>query len=391
MAYIEKRGKNKYRMNVIIGYTDDGKKIMERKTVNVRNATEAKKALSVFEAEVLGGNYIRPENITLKSFYPEWLEKYAKEKYAPDSLRDAVMHLNKRILPKYGNMKLTDIKPIHVVNLMEEMKKPGVRMDGKDGSLSISSIRNVHKAFTSIMRCAEEWGLIKENPVSAVKPPPSKRARTNVNYSPETIRQLIEGIKTEPLEKQVLFWIAFVTSAREGEIAALEERHLLKEEGAIRFEQSLTEVKGKGVQVKGIKNHLEGVAAIPLELMNMIERLLREKRKHKMMMRNRWEYPETIFLFSDLTGRPIRPDSISQWWSRFIKRKGIEKVRFHDLRHISITYLIEKNVPMKSISDRARHSNIGTTMNIYGHKIVEVDRAAADQFNHFFEDKYVDK
>lgn len=29
-------------------------------------------------------------------------------------------------------------------------------------------------------------------------------------------------------------------------------------------------------------------------------------------------------------------------------------------------------------------------MNIYGHKIVEVDRAAADQFNHFFEDKSVD-
>ncbi|WP_343033705.1 tyrosine-type recombinase/integrase [Alkalicoccus luteus] len=73
-----------------------------------------------------------------------------------------------------------------------------------------------------------------------------------------------------------------------------------------------------------------------------------------------------------------------------MKRTGIEKVRFHDLRYISITYLIEKNVPMKSISDRASHSNIGTTMNIYGHKIVEVDRAAADQFNHFFEDKSVD-
>jgi len=88
-----------------------------------------------------------------------------------------------------------------------------------------------------------------------------------------------------------------------------------------------------------------------------------------------------------LTGNYIRPDSISQWWARFINRNNLEKVRFHDLRHMSITFLIEKNVPMKSISDRARHSRIGTTMDIYGHNIVDVDRAAADHFNEFFAKK----
>ncbi|WP_432653130.1 hypothetical protein [Salibacterium salarium] len=31
---------------------------------------------------------------------------------------------------------------------------------------------------------------------------------------------------------------------------------------------------------------------------------------------------------------------------------------------MSITYLIEKNVPVKSISERTRHSRIGTAMDI---------------------------
>ncbi|QDI91069.1 integrase [Salicibibacter halophilus] len=39
---------------------------------------------------------------------------------------------------------------------------------------------------------------------------------------------------------------------------------------------------------------------------------------------------------------------------------------------------------MKSISERARHSNIGTTMDIYGHNIVDIDHVSASHFSRFF-------
>ncbi|WP_193745522.1 tyrosine-type recombinase/integrase, partial [Geomicrobium sp. JCM 19055] len=101
-------------------------------------------------------------------------------------------------------------------------------------------------------------------------------------------------------------------------------------------------------------------------------------------MRNQWQYPDNEFIICNEYGRPLNPHSISTWWSRFIVKYELPKVRFHDLRHLSITFLISQNLPMKSISERARHSNIGTTMDIYGHALVDIDRTAADKFSQFF-------
>jgi integrase len=79
--------------------------------------------LAEFELEVLGGNYIRPTT-TLNQFYLVWLEKYAEGSLSPDTLRDYVLIFETRILPKYGHMKLSDIKTMHIVNFINDLNKP---------------------------------------------------------------------------------------------------------------------------------------------------------------------------------------------------------------------------------------------------------------------------
>ncbi|SDJ20943.1 tyrosine-type recombinase/integrase [Natribacillus halophilus] len=389
MGSVEKRGKNKYRLSVVIGYTEKGKAIRERRNVQAKNHTEAKKELSIFESEILTDQYIRPEKMTLRQFYErEWLVKFAPTHYGSENtLNENINIIENRILPTYGSMSLSDIKTIHVVNFVDDLKKHGRRLDGKEGLLSASTIRNCYKAMNSLLAAAKTYGLIKDNPADGVKAPVPKQSKVQLEYSIDNVWKMIEAIKTESFEKQVLFWIAFVTSAREAEVAALEDKHILADKNAIRFEQSLLEKRGGGVETKSIKNNLEGVAAIPEELTGMIQQLLHEKKKHKMMMGDKWQHPDNLFLFANEYGVPIRPDSISQWWIRFIHNNYLEKIRFHDLRHLSITFLIEKNVPMKSISERARHSKIGTTMDFYGHNIVDVDRVAASHFSEFFNKK----
>ena len=60
--------------------------------------------------------------MTLKAFYVDWLEKYTNDTLTPDTRQNYVNILKKRILPKYGHMKLVDIKTIHVVNFMKDLK-----------------------------------------------------------------------------------------------------------------------------------------------------------------------------------------------------------------------------------------------------------------------------
>ncbi len=104
--------------------------------------------------------------MTLNTFYNEWIEKYANDSLTPDTRQNYINILQKRILPKYGHMKA-----IHIVNFMNDFKKDGKRLDGKEGPLSPSSIANCYRAFNNVLSRATEWKLIKENPAKDIKPP----------------------------------------------------------------------------------------------------------------------------------------------------------------------------------------------------------------------------
>jgi integrase len=60
----------------------------------------------------------------------------------------------------------------------------------------------------------------------------------------------------------------------------------------------------------------------------------------------------SFFIFGNEFGKPLRPDSISQWWRRFLEKNKIKKISFHDLRHSSATLLINEGVHAKVISGR---------------------------------------
>src|SRR5690606_29009813 len=172
MAYIEKRGKNKFTLSVIIGYDSNGNKLRETKTVTAKNPTEAKKMLAEFETEVYKGHYIKVnKQITLNDFFNKWRYKYDQNKYSPKTLQNYVNDIESRILPIYGHMKIVDIETILVVNFMNKLKKEGQRKDGKKGPLSSSTISNCFKAFNSILQCATDWGYIAKNPATPAKPP----------------------------------------------------------------------------------------------------------------------------------------------------------------------------------------------------------------------------
>ncbi|WP_196603184.1 tyrosine-type recombinase/integrase [Pectinatus haikarae] len=78
------------------------------------------------------------------------------------------------------------------------------------------------------------------------------------------------------------------------------------------------------------------------------------------------------------------PTTPSQWFSKFLKRKGLPHMPFHALRHLSATLLISLGIPLKNISSRLGHADIRTTANIYGEALQSVDRQAADQLDQYF-------
>lgn len=62
------------------------------------------------------------------------------------------------------------------------------------------------------------------------------------------------------------------------------------------------------------------------------------------------------------------PDSMTNWFSRFIKRNNLDYITLHDLRHTYATYLISQNKDINVVSTLLGHANVNITGKIYINK-----------------------
>mgnify|MGYP001513794457 CR=1 FL=1 len=69
----------------------------------------------------------------------------------------------------------------------------------------------------------------------------------------------------------------------------------------------------------------------------------------------------------DPLGNLIRPNYISERFPKMLKKNGLPRIRFHDLRHTCASLLVSLDVNMKVIQKYLGHSNMSTTADIYSH------------------------
>lgn len=115
----------------------------------------------------------------------------------------------------------------------------------------------------------------------------------------------------------------------------------------------------------------KSVRTVPL-LPDVVD-VLRELRKAQL------ERPGKLdqgLVFCTEAGSPLDAGNVTRWFTAAVKRAGLPAVRFHDLRHGAATLLIERGVDLATVSAILGHSNIGTTVDIYGH-LTEGHKVAA--------------
>lgn len=390
MGYVQKISKNKFKLIADLGYRGN-RRIRKTRNVEAKSEKEAMRLLILFEEEMKQSKdvyFSDIDSITLNNLYPRWKDNYAKQHYSARSLHDNCTHLEKRILPIFGDMKLKDIKKVDVVFFVGDLQKKKRRLDEQEGELAPSTVHNIYKAFASIMNVAVQWNLIEESPCKNVKLPKLKYEEGKA-YSAEQVKLLFERLHNrENAEKRLLVELAVVSAARQGELVAIEEKHLNIENNTLLIEQALVNLTGEGIIVKETKGKRKRVVTIPTNIMNDLVTLAAVKKYQLEEAGEEREWNEHIFLFSNEFGKPYRPDSISQWWDRFMKRNpDLPKIRFHDLRHTSATLLIHAGEHPKVIQSRLGHSNITTTMNTYGHLLQETDQRASSHFDKLFDEK----
>lgn len=378
---IQDRKNGSYLLTYSMGFNSKGRRVRKTRTVKAKNMTEAKKKLAAFVTEIEGGNYIDPTNMTFGAFANEWLEKSAKRNLSPTTVAGYVHTLDKHILPHFSTMRMDSIKSIHITDYLIGLESN--RLDGEKGGLSPATIKKHHDLLSNVFKFAIKNESIKINPVTNSEKPKLKKIETEV-YTTDEVRHLFDLLDDEEPLHNLMIRLAVETGMRRGEILGLQWSDIDFETSKIRISRSLSYTKDSGYTLGTTKNKKERTVIGSRGIMERLASYHRQHRLNKLQVAELWQGGSYFYVFSDMFGKPLHPDTPSRWWRRFLARTGFKEIRFHDLRHTAATLLINQGVHAKIISERLGHSTISVTMDIYGHYLEEANQHAADIFDNLF-------
>jgi integrase len=84
-------------------------------------------------------------------------------------------------------------------------------------------------------------------------------------------------------------------------------------------------------------------------------------------------------VFSRADGQPLDPDGVSGAFDRLSHRAGLQRIRFHDLRHTMASLMLAHGEPAMVVHEWLGHSSVMVTLDIYSHLAPGMQRDSTDR------------
>jgi len=238
-----------------------------------------------------------------------------------------------------------------------------------DGGLAPKTVRNVHVMLHGAFADAVRWNLIPRNPATDARPPRVRR-RTHLIWSAEELRRFVAHARSDPYS--ALWLLVCTTGLRRSELAGLRRSDLDLDHGRLSSGETRVVVGGYATDSDGKSDHGRRTLALDPVTVEALREYVQ-----------RWEGwkrefgHDGVHLFCHPDGRPIHPDTITDWFGRLSWEAGLPPIRLHDVRHSYATAALRAGVPVKVVSERLGHSSVAFTQDTYMHVIPGMDEHGA--------------
>ncbi len=341
-------------------YTVDreGKRKQHSKTFTTKR--EADLYLKSVEGDVVHGEFIDPEKgktpfAVVAELWYRTVAPNLKEKTKAGYRSILDYHL----LPEFGARPVAGITAGDVRRFIAGIEaKPGTQ-------------RNILRVLSPVIDQAVLDGMVRTNPVKTLRATvklPRPQANGDLPFLDAV--QVAELAEEVGEEHRALIFTAAYTGLRAGELAALRVRHLDFLHSRLRVEESVSDVNGHLSIVKP-KNGKTRTVSLPSEIVRLLEGQTTGKGRDDFVFGG-----TTPLRHGNFYGRHFRP-AVRRLTSESTNADGrteaprwpanLSDLRFHDLRHTAASLLIANGEHPKAVADRLGHSDIGITMNRYGH------------------------
>ena len=313
---------------------------------------------------------------TIEQYIPEWFEMHSTQ--IKESTRDDYQKLiEKYIIPHLGGIPLDDLRRSTFDRFYLELQKSGV------GS---SQIRYVHRVLHKALQDAVQDRTLEYNPSDGAKKP--RKAKSSRKPAPLSEAQTIHLVTTAmqtPIGPMIC--LAIKTGMRQGELFALMWDDIDCENRQIHVQRNLQRVNRNGRQVREFSTPKTAnscrtitVGEKTIEVLKMQQQAVKLK---KALSGDKWKEMDLVFPTS--VGTPQNPSNINKKFHAVLESANLKRIRFHDMRHIASSIMLNHGIPVMTVSNILGHSQPSTTLNMYGHHFNTANVQAAVMMDDIFE------
>lgn len=364
---IDSRGENVHRLRYRVG----GKRFT--KTFH-GTLPEARKELRTLISTGDAGKHVAPDKMTVGQWIDEWIAVGA-----PGRKKKRV---SERTLERYSDLLRVHVKPVLGGRRLQALRATEIDKLYADMStakkIAPRTQHHVHTVFSAALSTATRKKMLVVNPMDAVEQVPAVthyEPEDHPDIDPDDIGEgltdvelaaLISGFRSSTIFPIVA--LAAATGARRNELLALRWTDLDVAEGTLRIERAWERTKKHGLRLKPPKTK-RGLRTIDIDEAT-VSLLLKEREVHQRLCAglpdgvgvdlSLIKLPSNALMFPNPAGpseapaftAPRLPGSVTQAFARRAEALGFGNIRFHDLRGIHSTALLDDGVPVHTVAQR---------------------------------------
>lgn len=355
-GHITPLGPNRFRAQIQI----DGKRFSH----NTKTKQAAQQWLDQRRSEIVQHYDYSQGLISLADYLTHWIRNKRQEVKTNTSTQYQAL-IDTKILPKLGDRRLNELRRKDIDDFYLALLEEGV---GKP------TIRYTHRVLRAALEDAVRDELLLKNPAGNVRPP---------RYDPPEMQLLEEHQVSLFLQAAqdsrfaAIYHLAITTGLRQSELLGLQWTDIKWQARTIHIVRQVTRVSGQGyVTFTPKTNTGKRVVKVGDVSLDMLRRHYARQQEERAFAGNQWE--DRGLVFASMRGTPLDRSNLRKDFHTILESTGLPKIRFHDLRHTAASIMLNRGIPILSVSRMLGHSKPSVTLDIYGHLMVGMLDSVAD-------------